>query len=179
MTNRISDEERDLFRTAMQGAVRRPQSGHLPPDKPPPAPEPHQTRADEQAVLAEMMKDPDPESYESGDTLAWKRDGVQDAVLRKLRRGHYRIEAEVDLHGLKSEAAALEVARFLAECRQHDWRCVRIIHGKGLRSKGEGPVLKRLVDRLLRQRSDVIAFRSARAVDGGSGAVVVLLRRTA
>ncbi len=177
MTNRISDDERDLFRSAMQGAVRRPESGRLLPDKPLPAPEPRQTRADEKAVLAEMMGGAEPEDYESGDTLSWKRDGVQDAVLRKLRRGNYRIEDEVDLHGLKSEAAALEVRHFLDECQHRDYRCVRIIHGKGLRSPNSGPVLKTKVGGWLRKRDDVLAYVSARPVDGGTGAIYVLLRR--
>ena len=176
MTNRISDEERAQFREAMRGAVRQPESGHLPPDRPLPAPEPRQTRADEQAVLAEMMRDPDPDTYESGDTLVWQRPGLQNTVFRRLRRGAYRIEAELDLHGLRSETAALEVQRFLAECQKRDHRCVRIIHGKGLRSPNSGPVLKARVGGWLRKRDDVLAYVSARPADGGTGAIYVLLR---
>ncbi|MEK6806857.1 MAG: Smr/MutS family protein [Pseudomonadota bacterium] len=176
MTNRISDEEREQFRAAMQGATRQVPTNRLPPTQSLPPPEPRQTRADEQAVLAEMMSDPDPESFESGDTLSWQRPGLQNTVFRKLRRGSYRVEAEVDLHGLKSEAAALEVRSFLDDCQQRDYRCVRIIHGKGLRSPNSGPVIKSKVGGWLRKRADVLAYVSARPVDGGTGAIYVLLR---
>ncbi len=179
MSNRITDEERELFRESMRGIARRPESAHVPPAKPMPAPEPRQTLADERAVLAEMMLDPDPEAYESGDTLAWQRAGLQDAIFRKLRRGQYRIEDELDLHGLKSDSAALAVHGFLAQCQQRDLRCVRIIHGKGLRSPNSGPVLKARVGGWLRKRSDVLAYVSAKPVDGGTGAIYVLLRNAA
>jgi DNA-nicking Smr family endonuclease len=101
---------------------------------------------------------------------------VQDAVVRRLRRGSYRVCAEVDLHGLNRIAAQALVAQFLADCLNRNIRCVRIIHGKGNGSPNTGPVIKALLDGWLRRRRDVIAFCSARPADGGTGAVYVLLR---
>jgi DNA-nicking Smr family endonuclease len=78
---------------------------------------------------------------------------------------------------MNAAAAQSSIVDFLAEARREGWRCVRIVHGKGLRSRAAGPVLKALTDRLLRRRDDVIAFASARPALGGTGAVVVLLKR--
>jgi DNA-nicking Smr family endonuclease len=85
------------------------------------------------------------------------------------------IQDHLDLHGLASEPAAIETAAFLAECRRRGLRCVRIIHGKGLGSKGREPVLKRRIRKLLMRRDEVLAFVEPRAIHGGGGAVVVLL----
>lgn len=145
---------------------------------PPPPPAPRHSRADEAAVLAELLSGPHPDSFESGDTLGYKAAGVQDRVLRQLRRGGYRLEAEIDLHGLNRDKARAAVAAFLAECRDQDRRCVRIIHGKGNGSPNSGPVLKRELDGWLRKLREVHAFCSARPEDGGTGAIYVLLRRT-
>ena len=174
-----TDDEDDagLFRQAMKGVRPRPPPERLAPAKPLPPPRPLQKEADERAVLEELLDTPLPEDYESGDTLAYRSEGVQDAVFRRLRRGGYRIEAELDLHGLNATVARHAVARFLADCQDHDRRCVRIIHGKGLRSPNTGPVLKVRVDSWLRKRKDVLAFASARPQDGGTGAIYVLLRK--
>ena len=96
-------------------------------------------------------------------------------VLKDLRRGRWVVQEKLDLHGLNRDQAKEAVVTFLAECRQHGHRCVRIVHGKGLSSPGREPVLKRLVLGWLTQRSDVLAFCQARAAEGGAGAVVVLL----
>jgi DNA-nicking Smr family endonuclease len=109
-------------------------------------------------------------------TLAFKRNGVPDQVMRKLRRGLYPMDAELDLHGHTQAAARLRLAQFLAASHAEGIRCVRIIHGKGYRSGGRGPVLKIAVDLWLRRHFDVMAFSSAKAIDGGSGALYVLLR---
>jgi DNA-nicking Smr family endonuclease len=170
------DDETHEFREAMSGVRRQPPANHVAPRAAPPEPLPRQTRADELAVLREMMEEPEVETLESGDTLSYRAPGIQDSVLRRLRRGHYRIEREVDLHGLNRDRARGEVARFIAECREQDLRVVRIIHGKGNGSPNSGPVLKRQLDGWLRRHRDVLAFCSARPVDGGTGAVYVLLR---
>lgn len=167
------DEDDGLFRAAMKDV--RPLKGgdrrHA--HRPTPVPRPLQHEADERAALAEMMDGP---VMDLGEEMSYQAPGVQDAVFRRLRRGAYRIGLELDLHGLRADEAKLAVARFLAECRRRDLRCVRIIHGKGLRSKGDGPVLKQRLDGWLRRRDDVMAFCSARREDGGTGAVYVLLR---
>lgn len=132
--------------------------------------------ADDLEVLKELLADPDPDIVDSGDTLLYRAHGVQDSVMRRLRRGHYRIEAELDLHGLNRERARLAVSEFLLRCHDQDRRCVRIIHGKGNGSPNSGPVLKSLLGSWLARRRDVLAYCSARPVDGGTGAVYVLLR---
>ena len=97
--------------------------------------------------------------------------------MRRLRRGHWRIQDELDLHGLTRDTARARLVDFLAFCLQHDAKCVRIIHGKGLGSKNHEPILKQLVKSWLMQRSEVLAFIPARPADGGAGALLVLLKR--
>lgn len=171
-----ADDDLELFRTALQDVRRRPPTNRASPLRAPPPPQAPQAEADERAVLAELLLPLDPDDLECGETLSYQGPGVQDGVMRRLRRGQYRVEQVLDLHGLNRERARHAVALFLADCQQQDRRCVRIIHGKGNGSPNTGPVLKAHVDRWLRRRSDVVAFCSARRVDGGSGAVYVLLR---
>jgi DNA-nicking Smr family endonuclease len=111
-----------------------------------------------------------------GDALLFQRAGVRTQVVRRLRRGLFPIEDELDLHGLTQAVARNHLARFLSENRDAGRRCVRIIHGKGYRSGARGPILKIAVDFWLRRHLDVMAFTSARPIDGGTGAVYVLLR---
>ncbi|SFF44825.1 DNA-nicking endonuclease, Smr domain [Fontimonas thermophila] len=172
----IDDEDARLFRLAMRDVRPRPPSPRVADPGRRPEPRAHQREADDLEVLREMLLDPDPGLLEHGETLHYRAPGVQEAVLRRLRRGHYHIERVLDLHGHNRDQARHAIVRFLAECRQRDIRCVRIIHGKGHGSPNSGPVLKRLLDGWLRQRRDVLAFCSARPVDGGSGALYVLLR---
>ena len=114
---------------------------------------------------------------EVAERLWFARPGLQDRVLRKLRRGHLQPEAELDLHGLIVVEAHQAVDELIQEARQREIRCVRIIHGKGNRSMSQQPVLKGNVDRWLRSRDEVLAFSSAPREQGGSGAVLVLLKR--
>jgi DNA-nicking Smr family endonuclease len=108
--------------------------------------------------------------------LSFQRGGVRTQVMRRLRRGLYPIDDELDLHGLTQTAARERLAEFLEHSRDAGYRCVRIIHGKGYRSGARGPVLKTAVNLWLRRHLDVMAFVSARTIDGGTGAVYVLLR---
>ena len=94
----------------------------------------------------------------------------------RLQRGAWHVGAELDLHGLRADEAKLAIVRFLAHAQDRGLRCVRIIHGKGLRSKGDGPVLKQRLDGWLRRRDDVLAFCSAKREHGGTGAAYVLLK---
>jgi DNA-nicking Smr family endonuclease len=109
-------------------------------------------------------------------TLTFARAGVRIQVMRRLRRGLYPTEEELDLHGLSQTAARDRLADFIARSRDAGLRCVRIIHGKGYRSGARGPVLKTAVNLWLRRHTDVMAFASARPIDGGAGAMYVLLR---
>lgn len=122
-----------------------------------------------------MAAGPEDPYLAGGEVASFARPGVQKSLLQRLRRGHYRVQAEVDLHGLTEREAREVLSGFLGEALQRNMRCVRIIHGKGLRSGPRGPVLKVMVTSFLRRSSHVLAYVSARGVDGGSGATYALL----
>jgi DNA-nicking Smr family endonuclease len=147
-------------------------------ERPRPLPIPEQRLRDDQETLKESLSDWTPWEHgiESGDELVYARTGVSPQTLRKLRRGHWAIQAVLDLHGHTVVEARAALADFLAACRRDGVRCLRIIHGKGLRSRNREPVLKGKIAVWLMQRSDVLAFCQARRTEGGGGAVVVLLR---
>lgn len=172
----VHDDDSRLFREAI-GDVRPMVATEVIPERPRPAPIPAMRDADEAAVPADsLLFDYDPADLEVGEELSYLRDGYPPKLLKQLKRGQFSIQADVDLHQMNAAAAQLTISEFLAECRRDGIRCVRIIHGKGLRSKAAGPVLKGLTDKLLRRRDDVVAFASARPMQGGTGAVVVLLK---
>ena len=144
----------------------------------PPAARAQFHRRDEQQVLQESLQiSAEALDLETGEELIFRRSGVPANVFTQLRRGKFAIKAEIDLHGMTSAQARSELRLFLAESVDARVQCVRVIHGKGLRSGPRGPVLKASVNRWLRQWDDVMAFVSAPARDGGTGAVYVLLRR--
>ena len=176
---RRAQAERHLFARAV-GAVQ-PLRHHgkvLLPAAPPAAPLPRQRQADERAVLREALSDElDPGTLlDSDETLGFARPGVGPDVLRRLRRGEWTIQRQLDLHGLRTDAAREALGTFVREAHRAGLRCVRIIHGKGLGSPGGAPVLKGRVPRWLIQKSEVMAFVQARPTQGGDGAVVALLR---
>ena len=166
-----------LFRDMMRDTTPLRDDNRLHQRKAPPKPRARSLEQDEADVMASLLDhEIDPESFATGDELEYRRPGVQDRVMRKLRKGQYSIQAELDLHGLTIAQAREELAVFLVHCQRQGLRCVRIIHGKGLRSGPRGPVLKGKVAGWLRQRNDVLAYCSARPVDGGHGALCVLFR---
>jgi len=166
------------FRAAI-GTVRPLAQDRLAPYRRRPKPVPEQKRLDEQAVMDSLLADElDAADAETGDELLFARPGIQHAVMRKLRRGEYVIEAQLDLHGHTVEQAREQVMAFLRECRATGRRCVRIIHGKGRGSHARLPVLKGKVNVWLRRMQQVLAFCPARPNDGGGGAVYVLLRKS-
>jgi DNA-nicking Smr family endonuclease len=147
-------------------------------ERPRPHPVPYQRLRDEKRVLADSLSDVEPwsEGLETGEELVYLREGIPAQTLKRLRRGHWVIQDELDLHGLTvSEARAL-LMDFLADCKRRGLRCVRVIHGKGLRSRNREPVLKKKVANWLARRDEVLAFCQARPTEGGGGAVVVLLK---
>lgn len=171
------DADAALFRSAIGPVRRLADDQRADPLAPKPEPEPVQFKRDEARVVGELLSSPiDPVSTEIGEELLYLRDGHDPRLLKRLRRGLFAVQDEIDLHQLNITSARAVVRDFLAEAKEHGRRCVKIIHGKGLRSR-TGPVLKTLVDGLLRRHGDVIAFASAKAQEGGSGAVLVLLRR--
>ncbi|MBU0655465.1 MAG: Smr/MutS family protein [Gammaproteobacteria bacterium] len=139
---------------------------------------PVKTIADEQQVIIDMLSDEyDPVELQPGDMLSYCRPGIQHKIFRKLRSGQYRIASELDLHGLNARGAKQMLLEFLHEAHPGIGECVRIIHGKGNRSAHNGPVIKTKINNWLRQHDRVLAFHTARPVDGGTGAIYVLLRR--
>jgi len=176
MTRANPDDDSALFREAVRDIAPKAASEHVTLGGRRLSTRPRSREADDLEVMKELLAEPLPELFESGDTLHYRAPGLQHTVLRKLRRGQYRIERELDLHGLNRERARAAVNDFLARCLDQDQRCVRIIHGKGHGSPNSGPVIKTLLDGWLRKRRDVLAFCSARPEDGGTGAVYVLLR---
>jgi DNA-nicking Smr family endonuclease len=128
------------------------------------------------AGLADGYGPVDTATVSPEESLEFRRPGVRDQVMRRLKRGRYPLEGELDLHGLNQAAARELLAGYLEAQRESGCRCIRIIHGKGYRSGARGPVLKSAVNEWLRHHPDVMAFVSARPLDGGAGAVYVLLR---
>ena len=172
----ITEDDARLFREAI-GDVRRIEADPIAASPPRPAPRPRMLEADEAAVPGELLDMAfDPALMEVGEELGFLQDGYPPKLLKQLKRGHFSVQDDLDLHHMNAAAAQASIADFLADARRQGLRCVRIVHGKGLRSKSAGPVLKALTDRLLRRRADVIAFASARPALGGTGAVVVLLK---
>ena len=169
------EDERKLFRAAMRDVRPLRHSGPLP-HRPKRAARARLRRADEARVLAESLElDAGDLEVETGEELSYRRNGVPEAAMRRLRRGLYARRDELDLHGMTREEARLAVLGFLAEAHRHGLRCVRIVHGKGRGSGARGPVLKAAVNRWLRRHDGVRAFCSARRPDGGTGALYVLL----
>lgn len=142
-----------------------------------PAPVATQLQRDEQAVLVEAISDGFDASnlLDTDDSLSYRRKGIGIDVTRRLRKGEWAIQRQIDLHGLRSEAARDALSGFIRDAHKHGIRCVRVVHGKGLSSPGKTPVLKGKVRNWLVQKNEVLAFVQARPIDGGAGALVVLL----
>ncbi|MES2979609.1 MAG: Smr/MutS family protein [Pseudomonadota bacterium] len=142
-----------------------------------PAPVPVQQQLDELAVMREAISDEfDVDTLlDTDEALSFRRPGMGPDVVRKLRRGGWSIQGQLDLHGFRREDAREALADFLRDAKTRGWRCVRIVHGKGLGSPGKTPVLKGRVQGWLIQKKEVLAFAQARPAEGGAGALVVLL----
>ncbi len=173
----IEDDERELFRSAV-GQVRPVERKRHHERAPAPRPVPRQRQLDEARVMDELANSPiDFCEVETGEELAWHAPGLQKRIITRLRRGHWRVQDELDLHQMNIEAAGNSIRQFLEDAVRDGLSCVKIIHGKGLRSGPGGPQLKRLTARLLSRHARVCAFASAPPHDGGTGAVHVLLKR--
>lgn len=174
---RINPEDAALFREAAAGASPVP-SPRVALRKQPPLPRARFRREDNAAVLADSLRlAPEQLEIETGEELLFHRPGLSQSVVRNLRRGKFAVKAEIDLHGMTADQAREELRSFLAESIAERLQCVRVVHGKGLRSGPRGPVLKASVNAWLRRWDEVLAFCSTPARDGGTGAVYVLLRR--
>jgi DNA-nicking Smr family endonuclease len=182
-----SQDEAQLFRRAMQDVRPLKPSARVPAERRRPAARARFARAERASVLRESLESAaglasagvgtDLYELQPGDELLFRRKGVPENVVRGLRRGLYRIDAEIDLHGYTVAEAHGRLGSFLREARSQRLHCVRVIHGKGLRSGSRGPVLKNSVNAYLRRMDAVLAFVSARPLAGGTGATLVLLSR--
>ena len=171
-----SPDDVALFRAEVRDVVPAPASNRMEPWRVAREPVATKRLEDEREVLAELARLAlDSDDVEIEEDRLFLRPGLSRDILRKLRRSHWVIQDHLDLHGFTADAAMLATAQFLAECRRRGLRCVRIVHGKGLRSRGREPVLKHRIRRLLTRRDEVLAFVEPRAAEGGGGAVVVLL----
>ncbi|EIJ42136.1 hypothetical protein BegalDRAFT_1237 [Beggiatoa alba B18LD] len=172
-------DEQVLFRAMMEksGVVPNPPANRVLDMPPRPRPIPRQRFLETEQVKVDMLSDAyDPAELETGEELLFLRAGIQQSLFRRLRRGQLSVETELDLHGMTVPIAREAIAEFLRYCQSRNIRCVRIIHGKGYGSWQKQPILKVKVNHWLRQRDEVLAFCSARPVDGGTGAVYVLLK---
>lgn len=171
------DDDTALFRAAV-GPVRELPEVPAPPERPRPRPRARMAERDEALAREEFRLGRGAAfSIGRGDVLAHRRDQVPPRTLKRLSQGLYAAQDELDLHHVDAATAETLLRRFLAEARDAGHGCVRVIHGKGLNSDDSLPVLKNVVDRVLRQRGDVLAFHSAPPAQGGTGAVLVLLER--
>lgn len=173
------DDDPRLFRDAV-GPVRRLQSRRDHSRPQPAHPRPNMRQADEREVLRELDRPlPLLDGLETGEEISWLRPGLQRRVLIRLRRGHWSVQDEIDLHQMNVEAASRSIQIFIENALASGKRCVKIIHGKGLRSGPAGPRLKSVAARVLSRHANVLAFASAPPTDGGTGAVYVLLKQRA
>ncbi len=170
--------EADLFRSSIGNVAELPGTDRATHATPRPSAEARQHMADEQAALMESLSDEF--TYDSlldtDASLSFARTGIGQDTLHKLRRGHWVIQRELDLHGLRTDQAREALGEFLRDVRRNGMRCVRVIHGKGLGSVNREPVLKNKVRNWLIQKDEVLAFCQATPVEGGSGALIVLLK---
>jgi DNA-nicking Smr family endonuclease len=165
------------FRAALAGVEPLPPDRRVALRQPRPAPLPREAWRDERAALAESLGPISlDDAIESGEELAFVRNGYSANTLRKLRRGHWVVEASLDLHGMNRVQAAVAVSEFLRRSRARRLGCVRIVHGRGLGSRNREPVLKGKLRKWLALREEVLAFSQAPAMHGGAGAVLVLLK---
>ncbi|HEX7952621.1 MAG TPA: Smr/MutS family protein [Burkholderiales bacterium] len=171
-------DEEALLRDALKGVAPLRESGRASLHRRRPAPVALQSLREEEQVLHDSLSDqlPVEVGLETGEELVFLRNGLSNQILKKLRRGFWATQDQLDLHGLRTDEARVLLVDFLNDALKHGLRCVRIVHGKGLRSKNAEPVLKGKVGNWLGQRDEVLAFVQARPEDGGGSAVMVLLK---
>lgn len=174
----ISPADSALFRASVSDVTPLRQISKVAHDLPPSRAITSPRIRDDRQVFADDLSDNNPWDavVDAGDELSFGRNGIGPQTLKNLRRGHWGVQDELDLHGLTSAEAHAMLVAFLDRCLRRGARCVRIIHGKGLRSPNREPVLKQKVGNWLMQRKEVVAFCQARQSEGGSGAVMVLLK---
>lgn len=176
-TDTVESGGREEFRAAVADVEPLLSPKRRPIPKAPPEPVAYQTKRDERVALSESIAGGISldDALDTGEELVYLRAGLPRQTLRRLRRGDWVVQANLDLHGMNRAEAAREVAAFLSDCAARDLRCVRIVHGKGLGSRNREPVLKAKLRKWLPPRDEVLAFCQAPSAQGGSGALLVLL----
>lgn len=171
-------EEKEVFSLAVGKVKPLPQQGQAQLARRQPPPVPAQQQLDAQKVLQETMSDEwDTSSLlDADETLSFRRPGIGIDVTRKLRKGDWTVQAQIDLHNLRTDEAREALGSFIRESYKQGLRCLRVVHGKGLGSPGKVPVLKNKVHSWLIQKNQVLAFVQATPAQGGAGALVVLLQ---
>ncbi len=171
-------EEKEMFSIAVGRVSPLPHKDRSNLAKEQPLPIPVQQQLDEQRVLRETMSDEwDTSSLlDTDEALSFRRPGIGPDVVRKLRKGDWSVQAQVDLHSLRTDEAREALGSFVRESFKTGLRCVRVVHGKGLGSPGKVPVLKSKVQSWLIQKNQVLAFVQATPAHGGAGALLVLLQ---
>ena len=172
---KISDDDREAFAAATKDVRRLKPKNQAPADVARPTPKARQSRAAHQAILEQSLTGPF--LSETLEEVSFCRDEVSKRAFRRLKRGEFSIEAEIDLHGMRLAEARTELQLFLRECIGSGLGSVRIVHGKGSRSGPDGPILKPSVHHWLSLWDEVLAFASSQPRHGGTGAVYVLLKR--
>ncbi len=175
----MTDDDAELFRRALADAKPLRATRRAEEVVRKPVPKARFTRADEREALRESLEAgiDDTEAH-GGESMRFHRPTVGRRTMRKLARGSFSVQAEIDLHGMTVAEAKPRLAEFIESCAREGKLCVRVVHGKGLGSGARGPVLKQKVNRWLRQWNTVLAFVSTRQVHGGTGALYVLLRQS-
>ena len=174
---RRAKAEKTLFQRAVGPVKPLPSRPRVELNGTPAPPKAFQQKLDDDRVLHESLSDDFDVStlLDTDDELSYRRSGIGTDVTQKLRKGHWSLQGQIDLHGLRSDEAREALGQFIRDAYKRGWRCVRVVHGKGLGSPGKTPVLKSKVQRWLMQKNEVLAFVQAKASEGGAGALVVLL----
>jgi len=174
---RRAKAEKTLFQRAVGPVKPLPSRPRVELNGTPAPPKAFQQKLDDDRVLHQSLSDDFDVStlLDTDDELSYRRSGIGTDVTQRLRKGHWSLQGQIDLHGLRSDEAREALGQFIRDAYKRGWRCVRVVHGKGLGSPGKTPVLKSKVQRWLVQKNEVLAFVQAKASEGGAGALVVLL----
>ena len=175
---RRANAEKNLFVRAVGAVTTLDHAPRVSLSPEPAKPLAQQQRLDDVNVLRESLSDDFDVStlLDTDDELSYRSQGIGTDVTQKLRKGHWSLQGQIDLHGLRSDEAREALGQFIRDATKRGWRCVRVVHGKGLGSPGKTPVLKSKVQRWLVQKTEVLAFVQSKGSEGGAGALVVLLK---
>ena len=175
---RRANAEKNLFIRAVGAVTTLDHAPRVSLSPQPAKPLAQQQHLDDANVLRESLSDDFDVStlLDTDDELSYRSKGISTDVTQKLRKGHWSLQGQIDLHGLRSDEAREALGQFIRDATKRGWRCVRVVHGKGLGSPGKTPVLKSKVQRWLVQKTEVLAFVQAKGSEGGAGALVVLLK---